>query len=410
MDISPFAPASFPDLPAISGVRLAAGVAEVRYKGRPDVCLVALDAGTVAAGVFTRSLTRSAPVDWCRDALKKGEGAARLLVVNSGNSNAFTGQAGVQSVARTVQAGADLFDCKKEEVFIASTGVIGEILPDEKITNILPQLREVLTSNAWEEANQAIMTTDTYPKGATRQVALSGGTVTLNGFAKGSGMIAPDLATMLAYMFTDAPIAAPLLQRALNEAVDPSFNAVTIDSDTSTSDSVMLFATGQAPMPQITDAESEDYRLFASAVKALSLDLAILLAKDGEGISKFLTVTVTGADSDIAAKKIAFSIANSPLVKTALAGEDPNWGRVVMAVGKSGEAADRDKLKIQFGPFLVAENGAVASSYAEEKGASYMKNSEIVIAVDVGIGSGAATVYGSDLTHAYISINADYRS
>jgi glutamate N-acetyltransferase/amino-acid N-acetyltransferase len=406
--VSPLAPKSFPQMPPLAGVTLASHACGVRYAGRTDLLVVEMDQGTQAAGVFTRSLTASAPVDWCRQAVAKG--SARALVVNSGNANAFTGSVGVASVMRTVKEAARLTGCKEHEVFIASTGTIGVRLPDEKITAELGNARAKLKADAWEEAARAIMTTDTYPKGATRTARIDGTQVTINGIAKGAGMIAPDMATMLSYVFTDAAIGGDALQALLSKGVEGSFNSITVDSDTSTSDTLMLFATGKAGNAPIKDAKDKRLKDFKAKLFDLLLDLAHQVVKDGEGATKFVQVTVTGAAGKRAAKRIAKSIADSPLVKTAIAGEDANWGRVVMAVGKAGEKADRDKLTIRMGGVLLAEKGEMAPNYDETPVTAHMKGQNIVIEVDVGVGQGKATVWTCDLTHAYIDINGSYRT
>jgi len=400
--LSPLAPRSYPELPAIAGVRLAVADAGIRYKDRTDVLLVELAEGTSAAGVFTRSLTASAPVLACREALASGK--ARALVVNSGNSNAFTGSVGIKSVAHVVDKACALFGCKASEVYTASTGVIGERLPDDKITGILGEMAKSLSENAWQQAARAIMTTDTYPKMATRTASIGGVTVTLNGIAKGSGMIAPDMATMLAFVFTDAHIPASALQQMLSETNATTFNCVTVDGDTSTSDTLLLFATGKAKNP------AGDYADFKRALHEVLHELALHVVKDGEGAEKLVAITVAGADSDKAARTIGMSIANSPLVKTALAASDANWGRIVMAVGKAGEKADRDKLMIKIGGVMIAKNGEADPAYREAQIAPHMQGRDIKIEVDVGIGAGKATVYTCDLTHAYIDINGSYRT
>lgn len=410
--VSPFAPASLPHLPPIEGVRFATIAAGVRYKGRTDLMLAVLEPGSVVAGVLTQSKTCSAPVLWCRDALAAG-GSARALVVNSGNANAFTGKRGEATVKATAEAAAAAVLCQPEEVFIASTGVIGEPLEAGRITPHLAEMATHAELDAFTAAAKAIMTTDTYAKLATRQVEISGVKVTLNGFCKGAGMIAPDMATMLCFMFTDAAIDRSVLQRLISSHVETTFNCMSIDGDTSTSDTCLLFATGTAArrgQAPVTDAADPRLAVFSEALHDLMRDLAIQVAKDGEGLSKFVTFEVRGAEDFRAARQIARTLANSPILKTAIAGEDPNWGRVVMAVGKSGEAADRDRLSIWFGDHIVARNGERAEEYAEKTGAAYMKNREIVIRVDVGVGAGAATVWTCDLTHEYVSINADYRS
>jgi len=406
--LSPLAPARFPEMPVVDGITLASHACGVRYAGRTDLLLVELAAGTTAAGVFTRSLTASAPVEWCRSAVAKGR--ARVLVVNSGNANAFTGSVGVASVKRTVDKAADLVGCKASEVYVASTGTIGVRLPDEKITAALGDARARLKSDAWLEAAQAIMTTDTYPKGATRVAEIDGTRVVINGFAKGAGMIAPDMATMLSYVFTDAALPAGVLQDLLSKGVTRSFNCITVDSDTSTSDTLMLFATGKAGNSRIKDAGDKRLADFKAKLFDLLTDLAHQVVRDGEGATKFVTITVTGAASRKAARTIGMAIANSPLVKTAIAGEDANWGRVVMAVGKAGEKANRDKLSIRMGGVLVADRGEIAEGYDEAPVARHMKGQDIVIEVDVGVGKGKATVWTCDLTHAYIDINGSYRT
>ena len=409
--ISPFAPASLPEVPEIAGVRFATAEAGIRYKGRTDLLLAVLSPGTVAAGVTTKSKACSAPVLWCRQQLTHGR--ARALVVNSGNANAFTGRKGQEAVATTAEAAAKAADCQPDEVYIASTGVIGEPMDAGRFAHLLGDLAAKAQANAWEAASRAIMTTDTFPKLALRKVRMGSAEVTLAGFCKGAGMIAPDMATMLCFLFTDAPIAQPVLQRLVSSHADQTFNCITVDSDTSTSDTVLLFATGQAAQrgaPEVRDAADPVLAPFAEALHSMMHELALYVVKDGEGLTKFVTVEVVGAEDDRAARRIGFSIANSPILKTAIAGEDPNWGRVVMAVGKSGEAADRDRLAIWIGPHLVAREGERAPEYSEEVVAKYMKNGEITIRVDVGIGAGKATVWTCDLTHDYVAINADYRS
>lgn len=410
--VSPFAPKSLPKVPPVAGVRFATAEAGIRYKGRTDLMVAVMDPGTVAAGVTTQSKTCSAPVLWCRKSLAAG-GRARMLVVNSGNANAFTGRKGVEAVEITAKAATKAGDCTLDEIYLASTGVIGEPMDAMKFAYLLDGLAASAKPDAFEAAARAIMTTDTYPKLVVRKIAMGKAEVTLAGFCKGAGMIAPDMATMLCFMFTDAPIAQGVLQRLVSEHADTTFNCMTVDGDTSTSDTVLLFATGaaeKAGAPRILDAADPELAAFSAALHDAMRELAIMVAKDGEGLTKFVTVEVLGAECDRAARRIAMSIANSPILKTAIAGEDPNWGRVVMAVGKSGEAADRDKLSIWFGPHLVAREGERAPSYVEKTVAAYMKNAEIVIRVDVGIASGRATVWTCDLTHDYVAINADYRS
>ena len=412
--VSPFAPASFPDLPEVAGVRFAAVNAGVRYKtGRLDVMLAELAAGTVMAGTFTKSATRAAPVLWCQERIAKQDGdTARpiAIVVNAGNANAFTGKHGIASVEAVMNATGEALSIPARNAYMASTGVIGEPLPAERMTAKLAELRDALAPGAIDRAAQAIMTTDTFAKGAAARAKLDGTTVTVTGIAKGSGMIAPDMATMLVFVFTDAAIAQPLLQDVVADLTDKTFNAITVDSDTSTSDTLLVGATGKADMAPIEDPGDPRLPAFRTALRAVMQDLAIQVVKDGEGATKFAAITVEGAEDDAAARRIGLAVANSPLVKTALAGEDPNWGRIVMAVGKSGEAADRDKLGITFGDIVVAENGWVSESYTEEAGANYMRAPELEIGVDVGVGNGKATVWTCDLTHGYITINADYRS
>jgi glutamate N-acetyltransferase/amino-acid N-acetyltransferase len=408
---SPFAPDTLPRLEPIEGVRFATAEAGIRYRGRTDLMVAVLAADTTVAGVFTQSKTASAPVLACRKHLKKGE--ARVLVVNSGNANAFTGKKGKEAVDLTVEAAAEAADCARHEVFVASTGVIGEPLDATVFAPLLDGLVENAEPDAFEAAARAIMTTDTYPKMATRKALIGDVEVTINGFCKGAGMIAPDMATMLCFIFTDAHIGAKPLQALLDEHVETTFNAMTVDGDTSTSDTLLLFATGDASargQEPITKAGSKKLKAFSDALHDLMADLAIQVAKDGEGLSKFVTFIVEGAESERAARRIALSCANSPILKTAIAGEDPNWGRVVMAVGKSGEAADRDKLSIWFGEHCVARDGERAEEYVESTVAAYMKNREIVIRIDVGVGKASSHVWTCDLTHDYVSINADYRS
>ncbi|MDQ0467516.1 bifunctional glutamate N-acetyltransferase/amino-acid acetyltransferase ArgJ [Labrys wisconsinensis] len=406
--LSPLAPARFPDLPPIAGVRLATAEAGIRYKGRTDVLMALFDPGTTVAGVFTRSKCPSAPVDWCRAALKHG--TARTLVVNSGNANAFTGLKGRQAVELTAEIAAKAAGCRPEEVYLASTGVIGEPLDASKFAGVLDETAGRAAPGAFEAAAQAIMTTDTFPKGATASVDLGGVPVTIAGIAKGAGMIMPDMATMLSFVFTDAPIAAPVLQALLSKGVVDSFNAVTVDSDTSTSDTLLLFATGKAAAAPITELGDPRLKPFARALDAVLLDLAQQVARDGEGARKFVTVAVTGATSKRAARRVAMSIANSPLVKTAIAGEDANWGRVVMAVGKAGERAERDRLSIFFGDIRVAVEGARDPAYDEAATSAYMKGQEILLRVDLGLGRARDRVFTCDLTKEYVAINGDYRS
>ena len=404
MALSPLAPAGFPDLPVIDGVRFSAVAAGVRYKNRTDVMLAELAEESVVAGVFTRSSTRSAPVLDCESKIGlNGTGRAAFLV-NSGNSNAFTGAAGDGSVAAIVGAVSDVTGIGADRVFTSSTGVIGEPLPHDRITAKLADLNATLGADHIQSAAKAIMTTDTFAKGSGRTVSIDGKLVKIAGIAKGSGMIAPDMATMLVYIFTDAVISQTALQTLLRTLTDQTFNCITVDSDTSTSDTLLMGATGASGV------DVDESVAFAQALHDVMLDLAHQVVRDGEGATKFVEVRVSGAASDTDARKVGLAIANSPLVKTAIAGEDPNWGRVVMAVGKSGAQADRDKLTIRFGDIIVAENGWVSPDYTEAAGAAYMKQQDLCIAVDMGIAGGMATVWTCDLTHDYIKINADYRS
>ena len=411
LPVSPLAPARFPDLPQIDGADFATGAAGVKYSDRTDVMLVRLAPGTAIAGAFTRSSTRAACILDCQAKLGAGDDTAgAAIVVNSGNANAFTGRRGQESVDAVTAAAARLLDVPQGRVFSSSTGVIGEPLPHERITEALPAMVAALSPVGIADAARAIMTTDTFPKGACAEIAGEGGTIRIAGIAKGSGMIAPDMATMLVYIFTDATIGARLLQRMLSRQMDNTFNAITVDSDTSTSDAVILAATGRGTAARIRSARSEVGRAFATALQGVMRDLAQQVVRDGEGASKFVEVRVTGAASDADAHRVAMSIANSPLVKTAIAGEDANWGRVVMAVGKSGARADRDRLTIRFGDMVLARDGFRAPDYDEGRASAYMRRSELVIGVDLGLGDGAKTVWTCDLTHGYIDINADYRS
>ncbi len=406
--VSPLAPSTYPDMPSIAGVRIATAAAGIKYRGRTDVMMMVLDEGTSVAGVFTTSRCPSAPVDFCRANLPGG--AARTVVVNSGNANAFTGRRGRETTHATAEAAAAAVGCSVSEVFLASTGVIGEPLDAGRFTHVLPELAQTATDSAWRHAAEAIMTTDTYPKMATSTVDFGGVSVSINGIAKGAGMIAPDMATMLSFVATDAAIAAPVLQGLLAEAVAPSFNSVTVDSDTSTSDTLLMFATGRAGNAPVTDADDARLGAFRAALRELLTDLARQVARDGEGARKEIQVRVEGAVDDASARRIALSIANSPLVKTAIAGEDANWGRVVMAVGKAGEPADRDRLAISFGSVRVAVDGERDPAYSEAEASEAMKEDVIRILVDIGLGDGAWTVYGCDLTKEYVAINGDYRS
>lgn len=409
--VSPLAPSAFPTLPAVEGVTFATAEAGIRYKGRTDVLLVAMPAGTQAAGVFTRSKCPSAPVDWCRNALK--DGSIRGLVVNSGNANAFTGKIGAESTRHTAGQAAKALGCKPDEILLASTGVIGEPLDARKFDPVLPDCVRRAAGEPWIDAAKAIMTTDTYPKGATATATIDGVSVTINGIAKGAGMIAPDMATMLSFVFTDAAIDAPVLQALLSRSVKTSFNAITVDSDTSTSDTLILCATGMAAKrgaPRITSPSDRRLAGFRKALDRLILDLAHQVVRDGEGARHFVSINVKGATTSASAKKIAKSIADSPLVKTAIAGEDANWGRIVAAIGKAGEPADRDRIAIFFGEYRVAANGMRDPSYSEETVSAYMKGQNIAITVDIGLGKGQFTVWTCDLTKEYVEINGDYRS
>jgi glutamate N-acetyltransferase/amino-acid N-acetyltransferase len=409
--VSPLAPARFPDMPPIAGVRLATAAAGIRYAGRTDVLLTLLDPGTTVAGVLTRSKCPSAPVDWCRTRLKAGK--ARALVVNSGNANAFTGKSGRDAVTFTADLAAKAIGCKPGEIFLASTGVIGEPLKAEAFDGVMEGLVAGAASGRWQDAARAIMTTDTFPKGATTTARLGKAEVTICGIAKGAGMIAPDMATMLSFVFTDAPIAAPVLQSMLARGVTDSFNAVTIDGDTSTSDTLLCFATGAAAargVPRITRGSDSRLAGFRTALERLLKDLAEQVARDGEGARKLVEVTVEGATSKSSARRIAMSIANSPLVKTAIAGEDANWGRVVMAVGKAGEPADRDRLSIWFNGIRVAHKGLRDPAYDEASVSAAMKKPVIALKVALGMGRGHDRVLTCDLTKDYVAINGDYRS
>ncbi|WP_455373876.1 bifunctional glutamate N-acetyltransferase/amino-acid acetyltransferase ArgJ [Limibacillus halophilus] len=408
LPVSPLAPESFPELPPIEGVTLATGKAGIKYKDRTDVCLFEFAKPAAIAGVMTRSLTASAPVDWCRKNLKGGK--ARAILINAGNANAFTGSAGVAAVKLCAKGLVETLGCKTTETFLASTGVIGEPLPAQKIVDALARLHEAQRADAWAEAAKAIMTTDTYPKGASRMAVIGDKTVTINGIAKGSGMVAPDMATMLSFIVTDANISPEVLQALLARGADRSFNCMTVDGDTSTSDTLLLAATGTAGNKKIIDKADPDLRLFRRALDDLLMDLALQVVKDGEGAEKLVTIKVSGAASARAARRIGLTIANSPLVKTAIAGEDANWGRIVMAVGKAGEKADRDKLSISMGGVVLAEKGERAPDFDEAPVAQHMMGRDIQIEVDVGVGRGRATVWTCDLTHRYIDINADYRS
>jgi glutamate N-acetyltransferase/amino-acid N-acetyltransferase len=410
--VSPLAVA-LPELPPLAGVRLSAAAAGIRYKERTDVVLMEVAAGSTVAGVFTSNKCPGAPVDWCRSSLKGGK--ARMVVVNAGNANVFTGKAGRDACAATAAAAAKIADCPAKQVFVASTGVIGEVLPHEKLVAALPGLHASLSDEGWEAAARGIMTTDTFPKAATRVAQIGDTPVRITGIAKGSGMIAPDMATMLCFVFTDAKIPADALQTLLNKGVSGTFNATTVDSDTSTSDTVLLFATGQAKHPRVPPADGNAARNrfladFARKLEEVLLDLALQVVRDGEGAQKLVRIDVSGAVTARSAKRIGMAVANSPLVKTAIAGEDANWGRIVMAVGKAGEPADRDKLSVGVGGVWMAKDGGVVPDYDEAPVVAHMKGHEVEIAIDLGLGRGKATVWTCDLTHGYIDINGSYRS
>lgn len=401
---SPLAPAYFPELPIIDGITFSTAAAGVKYQGRTDVMLARLIPGSTIAGVFTQSTTRAAPVLDCEAKIGGASDQGAAILVNSGNANAFTGKCGVTSVEAITAAVAQACGVPQTRVFTSSTGVIGEPLPHDRITAVLDTLAGQTHAEGIANAAKAIMTTDTFPKGASASVVVDGKTVKIAGISKGSGMIAPDMATMLVYIFTDAVVDQRALQSVVANNSERTFNCITVDSDTSTSDTVLMVATGASGV-DMTGNET-----FADAVHAVMLDLAHQVVCDGEGATKFVEIAVTGALSGADAKKHGMAIANSPLVKTAIAGEDPNWGRIVMAVGKSGAAADRDRLSIRFGDVEVAKNGWRSENYSEQAAAAHMKGEDIVIGVDLGMGDGASTVWTCDLTHGYIEINADYRS
>jgi glutamate N-acetyltransferase / amino-acid N-acetyltransferase len=409
--ISPLAPASFPQMPPIAGVRFSTASAGIRYAGRTDVLLALFDPGTAVAGVFTRSQCPSAPVDWCRARIKGGTASA--LVVNSGNANAFTGKNGRTATQMTADIAGKAAGCKADKVFLASTGVIGEPLDASKFAGVMERLVADAAPGGWEQAAKAIMTTDTFPKGAAAVVRLPSSAVTICGIAKGAGMIAPDMGTMLSFVFTDAPIAPTVLRKVLREGVEDTFNAVTIDGDTSTSDTLLVFATGAAAargVAKITSATDSRLAAFRKGFNAVLANLAEQVARDGEGARKLVEITVEGAKSKSSARRIALSIANSPLVKTAIAGEDANWGRVVMAVGKAGEPADRDRLSIWFNGIRVAHKGERDPAYDEATVSAAMKKPEIALKVAIGLGKGRDRVMTCDLTKEYVAINGDYRS
>jgi glutamate N-acetyltransferase / amino-acid N-acetyltransferase len=410
VQISPFAPQNLVSLPPIVGCRLATGMADVKYKDRTDVMVMVFDEAVTVAGALTTSKCPSAAVDLCRANLAGGK--ARALVVNSGNANAFTGAKGRASAESTAAHAAKLIGCDAGEVFVSSTGVIGEPLDAAKINHILPEILKAAGSDKWQDAARAIMTTDTFPKVATSSIEIDGAKVTFNGFAKGAGMIAPDMATMLAYVVTDAPIGRDILQAEVSRLVKGSFNAITVDSDTSTSDTLLVFATGKAALKNgaIIDAGDTRIALIRKALKFVFANLSLQIISDGEGITKLIEVQVTGAKSAKSAKRIALSIANSPLVKTAIGGGDANWGRIVMAVGKAGEPADRDRLAIWFGPYQVASAGLRHEGYREADVSAYMAKRKIMVRADIGIGKAKAKVWTCDLSQDYVIINGDYRS
>jgi len=407
LQLSPLA-VHFPALAPVDGVRLGAAEAGIRYRDRTDVVLMELAAGTTAAGVFTTNRCPGAPVDWCRSAVKGGR--ARAVVINAGNANVFTGRAGHEACAATAAAAAELVGCPAKQVLIASTGVIGEVLPHEKLTAALPALHANLRDDAWEDAARGIMTTDTFPKGATRLARIGETEVRINGIAKGSGMIAPDMATMLCFVATDAKIPAAVLDTLLRKGVGRTFNCTTVDSDTSTSDTLLLFATGTAKHPRVPAKGGPVLRDFGQKLDDLLLDLALQVVRDGEGAQKLIRIDVSGATTGRSARRIAMSVANSPLVKTAVAGEDANWGRIVMAVGKAGEPADRDRLSIAVGGVWMARDGGVVPGYDEAPVVAHMRGREIHIEIDLGLGRGTATAWTCDFTHGYIDINGSYRS
>ncbi len=406
--VSPLAPARFPDLPAIAGLEAAIGRAGFYKHERPDLLLMRMPAGTKAAGVFTTNAVGSAPTDWCKQALAATRGGARGLLVNAGCANSFTGPAGDAACKRALTEAGAAIGIEPREMLAASTGVIGVVLDDKKIPPAL--LKMNLAPVQWPDAAAAIMTTDTFAKGAGATCVIDGVTVNIAGIAKGSGMIAPNMATMLAFVFTDAALSAPILKTLLRQETETSFNSITVDGDRSTNDCVLLFATGQARVPPIADAKDERLNDFRAALSRVLADLAIQIVRDGEGATKLVTVTVDGAVNDASAKVIARTISESPLVKTAIAGEDANWGRIVMAIGRADQPVKRDLISVRFGDLTAAHNGMVSPDYDEGAMSAYMKRSELEISVTVGPGSGRAQMYTCDLTKRYIEINGDYRS
>ena len=408
--VSPLAVA-LPPMPTVGGVEMAVGRAGFYKHERPDLLVLHFPKGASAAGVFTRNAVGAAPVDWCRKHLKATRGKdLRALVVNAGCANAFTGKPGDEAAKRTAVSAAHQFDCRKRQVMLASTGVIGVLLDDKKIAARMPEVAARLSLDGWHEAARAIMTTDTFPKGAHAEAVIDGHTVRISGIAKGSGMIAPDMATMLAFVVTDADLAPRALETLLKSSIGATFNAVTVDGDTSTNDTCLLFATGASGAPRVTRAGDKRLAAFREALDGVMLDLAHQLVRDGEGARKFIKINVGGARSPASARRIAKTIAESPLVKTAIAGEDANWGRIVMAVGRAGEPIDRDRLSVRFGELWAARDGLVAADYNEAKMSAYMKRADLEISVDVGVGKASAVVWTCDLTKGYIEINGDYRS
>ena len=403
---------NFPNMPEIGGIRLSAIDAGISKSKKLDLMLVEVSPGSKICGLLTKSRTCSAAVQSCRKNLKMDQDYTKPIgiVVNSGNANVFTGKSGQETVKKTIIASADILKTKKENIFVASTGVIGEKLDHKKITCRMNDLVANLNRKSFFNAAEAIMTTDTYPKGAFKQFSIKGENIKIIGIAKGSGMIEPNMATMLVFIFSDILIKKSVLQKILKKCNNETFNAITVDGDTSTSDSLLCVATGKAKMSQIESLADPRASKFRKCLQDVMMELAHLVIKDGEGATKFIKVQVTGAKSKKSARKIGKTIANSPLVKTAFAGEDPNWGRIVMAVGKSGEKINQKKLSIYFGNYLIAENGSVSKSYLESKAAKYMKKKSLLVRIDIGLGSKESSVYTCDFTHEYIKINADYRS
>ena len=408
--VSPLAPAAFPALPKIAGVTAAIGDAGLYKRPRPDLALFACAPGTKAAGVFTNNAVGSAPTDWCKESLKTGKGRNRGLLVNAGCANSFTGAAGNAAAHRAISAAAAAIDAQADEMLAASTGVIGVLLDDAKVRAVLPEMAARLAPPDWEALARAIMTTDTFPKGAGAKTKIDRTPVSIAGIAKGSGMIAPNMATMLAFVFTDAAIAAPVLKKMLREDCEGSFNSITVDGDRSTNDCVLLFATGACGHDPVKSIEDPRLIPFRKALRGVLVDLAMQIVRDGEGARKLVKVTVKGAASDASAKIIARTICESPLVKTAIAGEDANWGRIVMAIGRADQPIAREKIAVSFGPHRAAKNGMIAKDYDEAKMSAYMRGDELAILVDVGVGEGQATMHTCDLTKRYVEINGDYRS